>query len=199
MGLFDGLFGRKRQGTPPERVSESGVEEAMNLQPIDPRARQILFDAYWSAKGWKVPRDEPSASDFSSTNFARLKWGAVPRFFPVCHAFMLERFEIEPRPSASDGDRAVMHALLTAADSMPPDVRARDLEQAWRPLIRSSRQERDELIEILIACGVLTPSRRTSEDHERIPLRSNWTDEAALWRGDDGVNRDQASSVFGWG
>src|SRR5690242_14886627 len=31
---------------------------------IDPRAWQILSNAYWSAKGWKVPRDEPSPEDF---------------------------------------------------------------------------------------------------------------------------------------
>ena len=257
------------------------------MELIDPRALQILSNAYWSAKGWKVPRDEPSAEDFeyakakgvmfdreplthddaierivatkhlfdvctvadafiasltsraahlrpplasyytvqqvnthrfsggphcsicgqskrwdhdfSDLNFARLKWGMMPRYYLVDHAFVLERFAVEPCPKASDQDRALMHGLLAAADAMTGGARARDLEQAWRPLIKSSRSERDEMIEIFIRCGVLVPSRTTSEDFDRIPLRSNWSDAAALWRGDDGVNREQAYRLFGWG
>jgi hypothetical protein len=253
---------------------------------IDLRARRILFDAYWSAKGWNIPRDEPSAEDlayaksvgvmfdreelthdiavrrivaakarvwlaaaaesfmaslclrqvhlrpalasyyavqrvelhpfvghphcatcgqfkrwehdFNPTNFARLKWGAVPRSFMIDHAFILERFVVEPQPHATDEDRDLLFQLLTVADGLPADARARDLEQAWRPLLRSNREERDVLIEILSACGVLSPSRRTRSDVRRIPLKSNWTDAAALWRGDDRVNREQASMLFGW-
>jgi len=258
----------------------------MESRLIDGRACRILLAAYWSGRGWRVPRGEPSAEDFayaksmgvmfdhetlthdgalervmaakgiadlesvasafvasltsravhlrpplasyyavrnagghrltgspacslcgqfarwehdfSATNFARLKWGSVPRLFLVDHAFILERFANEPRATTSDADHLLMHRLLTAADSMAADARARDLERAWRPLIRSSREERDAMIEILTACGVLTPSRKTLDDVRRIPLKTNWTDEAALWRGDDGVNHSQASRLFGW-
>jgi hypothetical protein len=252
---------------------------------IDPRARQVLFDAYWSPQGWKMPREEPSPADleyaksrgvmfdrvtlthdealdrivaarsrtdaasvaeafvaslasrqvhlrpalasffavqesrphrfsghlvcatcgqlpraehdFSATNFARLKWGAAPRASPVDNAFILERFVVEPRPAPSDEDRATLHQMLSVADSLGDEARARDLEKAWRPVIRSSREERNQLIEILVSCGVLLPSRRSPEDYHRIPVRSNWTDLAALWRGDDGVRRERAA-MLGW-
>lgn len=251
------------------------------------KARLILFDAYWSAKGWKHPRDEPSSEDFeyakacgfmfdgevlthrsairrilrartraslegvahaflasladrlvhlrpalasffavrsvekhrfsgsahcnichqlrrwdhdfSSTNFARLKWGFVPRFFLVDHAFILERFQIEPLERPSDADREILRNMLTAAESLPPDAKARDLERAWRPVVPSSKQERDALIEILLICGVLVPTRVSPADIKGIPLKSNWTDAAALWRGDDGIDRERAKQLFGIG
>lgn len=267
-----------------KRSAEAAPSEELRL--IDQRARKILFDAYWSPKGWKVPRDEPSPADlayaksmgvmfdrvtlkhetavdrivaaraltdvasvaagflaslssrqvhlrpalgsyfiaqdvrphrfaghpsctvcgmfarwehdFSATNFARLKWGLLPRLFMVDHAFVLERFAAEHRPQPSDEDRAILHQLLSVADSLGSEARARDLEKAWKGLIPSNLAERDELIEILAACGVLVPSRRSAEDFGRIPLKSNWSDQAALWRGDDGVDRERASIIFGW-
>ena len=254
---------------------------------MDARARRILFDAYWGPKGWKEPREEPSAADlahaiaagymfkpemlkhdaalqrmdrakglvsldevaagfvaslasravhlrpalgsyfvlqsmpmhpfsgtshciacgqfrrwehdFSPANFARLKWGLFPRFFAVDHAFTLERFAHEPRPEATAQDRELLHRILALADNMPADAGARDLEAALKPLIRSNKAEREILVEILFACDVLAPSRTTPEDVRRIPLKTNWTDEPALWRGDDGVNREQAARLFGWG
>ena len=253
---------------------------------IDPRAKAILFKTYWSAKGWKVPRSEPSPADFqyaklaavmfdavrithdeaidriiatqslvdvaaltsafvagltsrqvhlrpalgsyfalrdmathrfvgdptcrlcgqfrewehdfSTTNFARLKWGALPRAFAVDHAFILERFAVEPAPLPSATDRALLERLLTAADGLPAEARARDLERAWTRILPSSRAERDMLVEILVIAGVLVPSRQTERDVSRVPLKSNWSDGAALWRGDDGVARRQAETLFAW-
>ncbi len=135
--------------------------------------------------------------DFSSTNFARLKWGSVPRFLAVEHAFVLERFQAEPRPSPGDGDFAVLHSCLDAADRLGPHAKARDLESALAQLLRSNREERDALIEILVAVDVLDHSRTSAGDVGRIPTRSNWTDGAALWRGVDGVDWEQARDVFG--
>jgi hypothetical protein len=135
--------------------------------------------------------------DFSSTNFARLKWGSIPRAFMVDHAFILERFSEEPQPRATAEDRRLLGAMLSVADSLPQNARARDLEKAWQPLLPSNREERDLMIEILLACGVLKPSRQSAADRRRIPLRSNWTDDAALWRGDDGIERTRAAELFG--
>jgi hypothetical protein len=253
---------------------------------IDPRARKILFDAYWSATGWKVPRREPTSEDFayaksrgvmfdretllhdgavrrivaaksavqldhvvdgftaslgsrqlqlrpslasffqtqgvechrqvgqhlcakcdqfaqwehdfSATNFARIKWGTVPRLFPVDHAFVLERFALEGHPPALQEDREILSRLLSVADSLPADRRARDLEQSWRPMIRSTREERDAIIEVMVCCKILVASRYTAADVRQIPTRANWSDGAALWRGADGVNREQAKFLFDW-
>lgn len=136
--------------------------------------------------------------DFSRTSFARYKWGALPRFFAVDHAFLLERAMAEPRVLPIADDRRVLDALLSAACSLPASAKARDLEAAWKPLLKSSRDERDNLIEVLIACGVLAPSRTSPQDVRAIPTRSNWTDAAAIWRGDDRVNVQQATALFGW-
>ena len=253
---------------------------------IDSKARTILFDAYWSAKGWNSPRKEPSPDDlayakaagvmfdpevlthdeaidriiaarsavdltavansfvaslgsrqvhcrpplgsfltvagvsphrfvghpscaacghflewehdFSSVNFARLKWGALPRLFAVDHAFVLERFAVEPTRVPDDSDWRLLDRLLSTANSLLAHAKARDLERAWQPIIRSNRAERDLLIEILVAAGVLAASRQSESDLRAIPLKSNWSEGAALWRGDDGVVRSQAEILFGW-
>lgn len=252
----------------------------------DRRARKILFERYWSPKGWKHPPSEPSPEDldyalrqgvlfpkedlthdaaverlerakalvprsavlegfvasltsrrvedrpalaswfavqrfsshayvggapcarcgmfaqwrhdFGATNFARLKWGALPRLFVVDHAFVLERFVAEDHPPPTPEDHALLRALLDAAHAVPPNERARALESAWRPLLRSSQAEREMLVEILVASGVLTPSRTSDADFRQIPLRSDWSDGAALWRGADGVSRAWARELFGW-
>jgi hypothetical protein len=267
-------------------VTLGGLATVSTSIEIDSRAKRILFHSYWSAKGWKNPREEPSPEDlayaisvgvmfgrgqlthkvasrrivaaraqvslaaaaesfmaslrsrqvhlraalaslcavqkvelhpfdghpvcstcgqlkqwehdFSATNFACLKWGSVPRYFMVDHAFVLERFIVEPQPRATDEDRQLLFQLLAVADGLPADARARDLEEAWKPRLGSNREERDALIEILSGCGVLSPSRGTQSDLQRIPLKSNWSDEVALWRGGDRVNRGRAAMLFGW-
>jgi hypothetical protein len=134
--------------------------------------------------------------DFSATNFARIKWGALPRSFMVDHAFVLERFAVEDRPLPTTEDRALLRRLLSVADSLGSEARVRDLEKSWKVLMPSNLAERDELIEILVACGVLAPSRTSPDDVRRIPVKSNWSDRAALWRGDDGVNKERAAVLF---
>lgn len=111
---------------------------------------------------------------------------------------MLERLATEPTILPDEGDWLLLDTLLRTADSLPAHANARDLERAWRPIIRSCRAERDILVEILVTAGVLVPSRQTEADLRAIPLKSNWSDGAALWRGDDGVVRGQAEALFGW-
>lgn len=269
-----------------KRLAESPASSPAIRESVEPRARKILFETYWSPQGWKTPPQEPSPEDlayaraqgamfapeafthdgavkrilaaregarvevlagnlvaslsrrlvhlrpalgsyfevvrlrphpfqgtttcdacgqfrrfdqdFSRTNFARFKWGLLPRFFGVEHAFLLERAMAEPRALPAAEDHRVLGALLTAGSRLPASAKARDLEVAWKPLLESSRDERDTLIEIFIACGVLVPSRVSPEDFRKVPTRSNWTDAAAVWRGDDGVDAHQAGALFGW-
>ncbi len=139
--------------------------------------------------------------DFNSTNFARYKWGRGPLVFGADHAFVLERFAIEPRPAPTAEDRAVLATLLHTADSMPRTTRARDLETAWRPLVPSTRREREALIEILGMSGVLTPSGATPLHGRRMPSRTDWSAPIALWRGEDGIDVGRADMIFastGW-
>ena len=252
---------------------------------IDSKAKKILFDAYWSPAGWRVPPREPSASDaayakaagvmfdpktlthdeateriidahslataesvarafvgtltlrvvhlrpalgsyfavrqmsphqfigpgqcpvcrqfgewnhdFNSTNLARLKWGWMPSVFPVDHAFVLERFATETHRAPVDAAWAILDKLFAAADDLPASARARDLEQAWKPLLRSNRNERESLIEILVAAGVLVAGDQTAAAVRAIPLKSNWSDGAALWRGRDGVDKEGVRKLFG--
>lgn len=138
--------------------------------------------------------------DFGAANFARHKWGASPTSFAPEHAFILERVSQElgwvEAPVTND-DRRILHRLLEAAATLKPDARAADLADAWQGLLPSNAQERRVLLESFIAIGVLVPSRTKPEDRRRIPLRSNWSDEAALWRGDDGVNGSCVDEILG--
>jgi hypothetical protein len=143
---------------------------------------------------------DSNSIDFGAANFARHKWGAFPTTFAPEHGFILERVSKElgwVGPPVTDDDRRILRQLLTAAATQKPEARAADLVKAWQSLLPSNAQERNLLLESFIAIGVLAPSRTGPEDRRRIPPRSNWSDEAALWRGDDGVDEARVEEVFG--
>lgn len=66
------------------------------------------------------------------------------------------------------------------------------LEKRLKDVIKSSKDERDRLIEILASIGVVVPK---SYDR-KIPMKSDW-DYAEYWRGEDKYNKENVEELFG--
>lgn len=56
------------------RRPEDGGHSETEL--IDSKAKRVLFDAYWSAKGWNVLRKEPNPDDFAYATAAGVMFDA---------------------------------------------------------------------------------------------------------------------------
>jgi hypothetical protein len=263
---------------------------------VDPRARQILFDTFWSPAGWKRERSTPSADleyaiaagymfpsrsaethqrqveraieardgvsladaasafvaslgsralaqrsalgslasirhlsphpvrppthhcgdcgagedrvlDLDAFSFERQKWGGVRHGDVGYAAFDLELFGRSDQVEGSDGDAAILNAILDAARTSEADDRPRDLEQRIAPLFPSNKAEREVVLAILAACGVFA-----SSDHPGLmdvwvpivdrepppkPSKNDWQYPMFWWRGSLGVNEQAARNVFG--
>ena len=86
-----------------------------------------------------------------------------------------------------------LHHEVTVSQTGDPKDSARSLEKLWKGLLPSSKQERDALIEIWAAAGLLVPG----DTPRRGKGGSGDFVFAATWQGDDGYNAETANHFFG--
>ncbi|MGC5774629.1 hypothetical protein [Paenibacillus pabuli] len=133
--------------------------------------------------------------DLNVLNFERVKWGGV-RHNNLLYCLMdldLLLANKEAVYEVTDADIAILVSMLEAAQTCEPHESARGLEKRWKGLFPSSKQERDAILEIWGASGLLVP-----QDTPR-KSRGGYSDFhfAATWQGDDGYSADSAISIFG--
>lgn len=133
--------------------------------------------------------------DLNVLNFERVKWGGV-RHNNLLYCLMdldLLLASKEADYEVTDADIAILVSMLEAAQTCEPHESARGLEKRWKGLFPSSKQERDAILEIWSASGLLVP-----QDTPR-KSRGGYSDFhfAATWQGDDGYRADTAISLFG--
>jgi len=129
-------------------------------------------------------RDE----DLDVLNFERHKWGGVRHGEPVYMLLDLSLLALAPRLSPTEGDRAVLEKILAVvAGAAPKDTPAK-LSGRLAGVLPSSKPERDVLVEILAAAGVLAPSDRSRGSGEFV--------HAGAWRGADGYSKAAVSRLF---
>lgn len=90
-------------------------------------------------------------------------------------------------------DQAILINLLEAAQTEDPKDSARSLEKKWKDLFPSSKQERDALLEIWAAAGILVPGVKP---RKRKGGSSDFIF-AATWQGDDGYHAEAVKHYFG--
>ena len=135
---------------------------------------------------------------FNSYNFARYKWGSFSSYFsPICNSFILDSLINEPTMVPKNEDWEILRNLLGILSSNNQKMKASDAIDLWKDILPSNKQERKVLFESFISIGIITPSRITQKDYDSIPIKSSWSDDAALWRGDDSPNLDIVLDVFG--
>ena len=128
-------------------------------------------------------------ADLDVLQFERHKWGGV-RHGDLMYLWLdLSQLALVAPSTPTDDDRAILARVLEAAARAAPKDTPGKLSQALKDVLPSTKQERDQLVEILAAAGVLAasnPSRGSGEFAQ-----------AGAWRGGDGYDRAAVARLFG--
>ncbi|MGQ8873371.1 hypothetical protein [Paenibacillus sp. TSA_86.1] len=146
-------------------------------------------------------------ADLNVLNFERMKWGGVRHGWLLYCLMDLELLlqDYNDNRSTSTGndhlppyevteeDRTILARLLETAQTGDAKDSARSLEKKWKDCLPSSKQERDTLLEIWAAAGILvpgdTPRKRKGGSGDFVF--------AATWQGDDGYHAENVLDYFG--
>ncbi len=170
--------------------------------------RKLLADID-GAEHWSLPiskhlltnipltsNQQYTSQDLNVLQFERVKWGGVRLHWLLYCWFDLELFSREaPAPATGDDVNIVQQMLLEVTRCAPSDS-ANRLQQRWKDLFPSNKNERDCVMEILGFAGVLA----TTELPRIGRGSSNDLVSMAIWQGQDGYQAEAARAYFGrWG
>lgn len=127
--------------------------------------------------------------DLDVLNFERHKWGGVRRSDPLY--LRLDLAELQralPAAPTPEDLRIFARVLEIVANSAPRDTPAK-LSKGLADALPSTKAERDALVEVLAASGVLVASREG--------LGCGDFECAAAWRGADGYDASAVRRLFG--
>ena len=132
--------------------------------------------------------------DLNVLNFERIKWGGVRHGDLIYTLFDLEQFAKECIPEPTEKDIEILNSILSTIASCNPGDSPSLLRDKLNdvPDLKSSKDERSIIIEILACIEVLKPmsyNRRTAS-------KNDWT-YAEFWRGEDGYNTESVEKYFG--
>lgn len=104
-------------------------------------------------------------------------------------------------PPADEGDWELLRTLLERIGNLPPAARLGDLDKAAAGAIKGNKHTRQQVLEILGFCGILTLKDRPSvlqrffcnDPNQRFHSR-DWAYPTAGWSGADGI--DPAAVAF---
>ena len=124
-------------------------------------------------------------------NFEKIKWGGVRLNNVEYILFDLEQFRNVVITKPNDEDIKILNNIFNCIGNCRKNDGPRQLEKYLKEVLPSSKGERDVLIEIFAAIGILEPKK------ER-PTRGRDTDFGYIedWRGEDGYNMNIAKELF---
>ena len=124
-------------------------------------------------------------------NFEKIKWGGVRLNNVEYILFDLEQFRNIVITKPNDEDIKILNNIFNCIGNCRENDGPRQLEKYLKEVLPSSKGERDVLIEIFAAIGILEPKK------ER-PTRGRDTDFGYIedWRGEDGYNMNIAKELF---
>ncbi|MDM1044832.1 hypothetical protein HX004_07130 [Myroides sp. 1354] len=130
--------------------------------------------------------------DLNVLNFERIKWGGVRHGDLIYTLFDLEQLQAAVIPDPTTEDIEIFNNILTVIENSLPDDYPGALEKNLATVIKSTKEERQVLIEILACIDILKP---TSYDR---PTRGkhDWTF-VTYWRGEDKYNKEALQQYFG--
>lgn len=139
-----------------------------------------------------VGRENYHNIDLNVLNFERIKWGGVRHGKLDYTLFDLQQLNLADIPQPSVEDLSIFSAILSVVANSKPDDYPGMLEKNLATVIKSTKNERKVLIEILACIGVLQPG-----SYDR-PSRGkhDWT-YVTDWRGEDKFNSDAVNQYFG--
>ncbi|MBP6834301.1 MAG: hypothetical protein KA978_26170 [Deltaproteobacteria bacterium] len=134
-------------------------------------------------------RREYRDEDLGVLNFERHKWGGVRHGDPLYTLLDLSELARADPASPTDDDRETLEKILEIVASSAPKDTPGKLSKRLADALPSSKPERDVLVEILAAIGVLAPSDPSRGSGEFV--------HAGAWRGADGYSRTAVARLFG--
>lgn len=131
-------------------------------------------------------------SDLNILNFERLKWGGVRHGELLYILFDLQQFMREKIQEPTEEDIDLFKNMLRVIETSNANDYPSKLEARLRDVLKSSKSERQVLIEILAAIGILKP-----KSYDRpIKGKTDWTF-VAYWRGEDKYDLKTVNEYFG--
>ncbi|MGL4222165.1 MAG: hypothetical protein ACRCSS_16205 [Shewanella sp.] len=130
--------------------------------------------------------------DINVFNFERIKWGGVRHGDILYTYFDLSQFINADIPEPTSEDIACFREILTIIETSDPSDYPSTLEKRLASVIKSSKAERQTLIEILASLGILKPR---CFDRQR-KGKNDWVF-AEYWRGEDKYCQQTVDRLFG--
>ncbi|WP_339275132.1 hypothetical protein MKY59_29540 [Paenibacillus sp. FSL W8-0426] len=134
------------------------------------------------------------AQDLNVLNFERIRWGGVRHDLLLYCLMDLELLLTdEDTYEVTDADIAILRGMLETIYACEPGEGARKLEKRWKTIFPSNQYERDAILEIWSAAGILAET-----DTPRIG-RGGSSDFrfASTWQGNDRYSEEAVKSYFG--
>ncbi|MBB2950771.1 hypothetical protein [Sphingobacterium sp. JUb56] len=130
--------------------------------------------------------------DLNVLNFERIKWGGIRHGNLIYTLFDLQQLQIAEIPEPSTEDVEIFKNILSIIKNSQPNDYPSALEKNLSTVLKSTKDERKILIEILACINILKP---TSYDR---PSRGkhDWTF-VEYWRGEDKYNEEALNTYFG--
>lgn len=149
---------------------------------------RICRDAQYGMIGKELYED----ADLNVLNFERIKWGGVRHGELLYTMFDLRQFSLETISEPTTEDVEIFKDILNTIKSASPEDYPSALEKSLNGVLKSNKSERQVLIEILAAIGILKP-----QHYDRpVKGRNDWV-YAEYWRGEDGYDEGKTAKLFG--
>lgn len=131
-------------------------------------------------------------ADLNVLNFERLKWGGVRHGHILYMLFDLTRFMEMPQVMVREADSVIFHNILEIVRTSNAGDYPGKLSDRLKGVLKSSKAEREMLVEILAAMGLL--QAQSTDRPQR--GKHDWCF-AQYWRGEDGLCEERLTHYFG--
>jgi hypothetical protein len=138
-------------------------------------------------------------------SFERHKWGGVRHDMLEYIAFDLECFAKMDKVQPVEEDLNIMRQILELISQCESHLKPNDLEKKVGKILKSNREERKVLIEILAYCGILSIKNRNVFFEEFVNCvdrilpsvhKVDWAYPACWWSGVNGIDQDSLNYYF---
>jgi hypothetical protein len=130
--------------------------------------------------------------DINVLNFERIKWGGIRHGQLVYTLFDLQQFHKEEIPEPLPKDIELFKSILVTIENSQPNDYPSALEKNIASVFKSTKDERQILLEILACIDVLKPA--TYDRPGR--AKHDWVF-VTYWRGEDKYNKEAVHDYFG--
>lgn len=148
---------------------------------------------------------EREKEDLNVLNFERFKWGGVRHLDPLYVAFDLKQFSKADKIVPSAEDYEILKEIFNIIKEFPSEGKIRDLEKAISKVIKSNKEEREVLLQILGFCSILSTDEYPGFINGFIPYverevpdhyKNDWSYPVCWWKGKSGLNKNAVKVLF---